>query len=99
MVHLLLTLFPAVLFILRGRFGQSHAVLGATYGAAMLVYGLGAIAVGLLANRVRPLRFLEVTTGAAALAAMAIAAAPSLAWFAAGLVCLGAACSIHHTAA
>ena len=99
MVHLLLTLFPAVLFILKGQFGQSYAVLGATYGAAMLVYGLGAIPVGLLANRVRPLRFLEVSTGAAALAAMAIAAAPGLAWFAAGLVRLGAACSIHHTAA
>lgn len=99
MVHLLLTLFPAVLFILKDQFGQSYATLGATYGAAMLVYGLGAIPVGLLANRVRPLRFLEFSTGAAALAAVAIAAAPGPMWFAAGLVCLGAACSIHHTAA
>ena len=42
LVHLLLTLFPAVLFTLRAEYGQSYATLGATYGAAMLVCGLGA---------------------------------------------------------
>jgi MFS family permease len=99
LVHLLLTLFPAVLFILRAQFGESYAVLGATYGAAMLVYGLGAIPVGIFANRVRPLTFLRVSTGAAGVAAAAIAAAPSAAWFAAALIGLGAACSVHHTAA
>ena len=99
LVHLLLTLFPAVLFILRAKSGESYAVLGATYGAALLVYGLGAIPVGLLANRVRPLTFLRFSTGAAALAAAAIAAAPGTLWFAAALVALGAACSVHHTAA
>ena len=99
LVHLLLTLFPAVLFILRAESGQSYAVLGATYGAAMLAYGLGAIPVGLLANRLRPLTFLRASTGAAALAAAAIAAAPGTYWFAAALVGLGAACSVHHTAA
>jgi ABC-type hemin transport system substrate-binding protein len=64
LVHLLLTLFPAVLFILKSQSGESYAVLGATYGAAMLVYGLGAIPVGVFANRVRPLTFLLVSTGA-----------------------------------
>ena len=99
LVHLLLTLFPAVLFTLRAEYGQSYATLGATYGAAMLVYGLGALPVGMLANRIRPLTFLRVSTGAAALCAVAIAAAPGALWFAAGLVALGAACSVHHTAA
>jgi predicted MFS family arabinose efflux permease len=99
LVHLLLTLFPAVLFTLRAEYGQSYATLGATYGAAMLVYGLGALPVGMLANRIRPLTFLRVSTGAAARCAAAIAVAPGPFWFAAGLVALGAACSVHHTAA
>jgi len=98
-VHLLITLYPAVLFVLRQETGESYAVLGGTYGAAMLVYGLGALPVGALANRVRPLTFLRVSTVGAALASGAIAIAPSPLLFAAALIALGAACSIHHTAA
>jgi FSR family fosmidomycin resistance protein-like MFS transporter len=99
MVHLFLMLFPAVLFIIKRDFGQSYTSLGAVYMGATMVYGAGALPVGIVVRRVRPIVLVRLGTLAAALASLAIAAAPGAGVLAAALVLLGAAASIHHTAA
>ncbi len=99
MVHLFLMLFPAVLFIIKRDFDQSYTTLGAVYMGATMIYGLGALPVGLVIRRVRPIVLIRLGTLAAALASLVIAAAPGPGVLAAALIALGAAASIHHTSA
>ncbi|MGO8685311.1 MAG: MFS transporter, partial [Thermoleophilia bacterium] len=99
LVHLYLMLFPAVLFIVKHQFGQSYAILGAVYMGATMVYGFGALPVAYWVTRTNPLVLIRVGTLAAALACFGIATAPNAAILAVGLLVLGAAASVHHTAA
>ena len=97
--HVLLGIYPAVLFVLRQRFHASYTLLGGVFTAATLVYGLGAFPTGLLLNRWHPLTVIRVCLVLAAAAAGVVAAAPSAGVMAIGLVLLGLACSPYHTAA
>ncbi len=96
MVHLLIGLFPAVLFMLRTHFATSYATLGAAFTAATLIYGFGSIPVGMLLNRISPLALLRTSLVAASLSAFAIAAAPNEIAFCLALVLLGASCAPYH---
>jgi len=95
-VHLLVGLFPAVLFMLRTQFATSYATLGAAFTAATLVYGFGSIPVGMVLNRVSPLTLVRISLVAASLSAFAIAAAPNEVTFCIALVLLGASCAPYH---
>jgi MFS family permease len=99
MVHLAVGLFPAVLVVLHTQFDASYALLGGVFSAAMLVYGFGALPVGLLLDRVSPLLLVRLSLGGITLALVAIALSPDKIWFAAGLLLLGFACAPYHTAA
>ena len=97
--HVLLGIYPAVLFVLRAQFHASYTLLGGVFTAATLIYGLGAFPTGLLLNRWHPLTVIRVCLLLAAVAAGIIAVAPSAAAMAAGLLLLGLALSPYHTAA
>jgi MFS family permease len=97
-VHLTMSLFPAVLFALRAQWHADYASLGGTYTAATMVYGFGALGVGLAIGRVRALTFLRICVLGAAAAALAVAAAPTSIAFSAALFGLGVSCSLYHTA-
>lgn len=99
LVHLYLMLFPAVLFIVKHQFGQSYAILGAVYMGTTMIYGFGAMPVAYWVTRTNPMVLIRLGTLAAAFACLAIAAAPNAAVLAVGLLALGAAASVHHTAA
>ena len=55
-----MSLFPAVLFALRAQWHEDYATLGGVYTAATMVYGFGALGVGLAIGRVRALTFLRI---------------------------------------
>ncbi len=97
-VHLTMSLFPAVLFALRAQWHADYASLGGVYTAATMVYGFGALGVGLAIGRVRALTFLRICVLGAAAAALAVAAAPTPIAFSAALFGLGVSCSLYHTA-
>ena len=97
-VHLTMSLFPAVLFALRAQWHEDYATLGGVYTAATMAYGFGALAVGLAVGRVRALTFLRICVVGAAVAALAVAAAPTSVAFAAALFILGISCSLYHAA-
>ena len=97
--HVLLGIYPAVLFLLKEQTGASYALLGAVFTAAMLLFGLGAFPTGFLLNRVRPLVMVRACLAVAALAAALIAAAPTAPVVAGGLLLLGLALAPYHTAA
>ncbi len=97
-VHLTMSLFPAVLFALRAQWHEDYTTLGGVYTAATMVYGFGALGVGLAIGRVRSLTFLRVCVLGAAAAALAVAVAPGPVAFSAALFGLGVSCSLYHTA-
>jgi MFS family permease len=97
--HVLLGIYPAVLFVLRQQFHASYTLLGGVFTAATLIYGLGAFPTGLLLNRWHPLTVIRVCLLLAAVAAGLVAAASSAATMAVGLLLLGLALSPYHTAA
>lgn len=97
--HILLGIYPAVLYLLKEDSGASYALLGAVFTAATLLYGLGAFPTGFLLNRVRPLVVVRLCLALAAVATALVAAAPSAPLMAAGLLLLGLALSPYHTAA
>jgi MFS family permease len=97
--HVLLGIYPAVLFVLREEFAASYTLLGSFFTAAMLLYGVGAFPTGVLLNRIHPLHVVRACLAMAAMAATLIAVAPSAGVMAAGLLLLGLAFSPYHTAA
>jgi len=98
MIHLAIGLYPAVLFALRTQWHQDWATLGAVYTAATMVYGFGALPVGLIIGRVRPLTLLRICVVGVAVSCLLVAVAPTSFWFAAALFALGASASLYHTA-
>lgn len=97
--HILLGIYPAVLYLLREESGASYALLGAVFTAATMLYGLGAFPTGFLLNRVRPLAVVRWCLVVAVAAAALTAAAPSVPSMAVGLLLLGFSLSPYHTAA
>ena len=97
--HILLGIYPAVLYLIKQQSGASYALLGGVFTAATLLYGLGAFPTGLLLNRVRPLVVVRLCLVVGVAATALIALAPSPPVMAAGLLLLGLAFSPYHTAA
>ncbi len=97
--HILLGIYPAVLYLLKEESGASYALLGAVFTAATMLYGLGAFPTGFLLNRVRPLTVVRWCLVVAVAAAALTAAAPSVPSMAVGLLLLGLSLSPYHTAA
>src|SRR5918997_1428076 len=94
--HGFVLVLPSVLITLRAEFGASFTTLGAVATVSSMLYGLGALPAGLLADRVGAPVLLRVFAGASAVCCVLAALAPGIWWLAAALALLGAAGALYH---
>jgi MFS family permease len=94
--HGFVLVLPAVLVALRAEFGASFTTLGTVATVSTMLYGLGALPAGLLADRVGAPVLLRVFAAASAACCLLAAAAPGIWWLAAALALLGAAGALYH---
>jgi MFS family permease len=94
--HGFVLVLPAVLVALRSEFGASFTTLGTVATVSSMLYGLGALPAGLLADRVGPPVLLRVFAGGSAICCGLAAVAPGIWWLAAALALLGAAGALYH---
>jgi MFS family permease len=86
----------AVLVSLRAEFGASFTTLGTVATLSTMLYGLGALPAGLLADRLGPPVLLRAFAGSSVVCCVLAALAPGLWWLAAALALLGAAGALYH---
>ncbi len=96
--HFLMLIFPAVLLLVQEEFGLGYGALGMLANAGLLLYGLGALPAGILADRLGGERILAVWLVGGGLSCLAIAAAGGPLTLALGLAALGLFASLHHPA-
>ena len=94
--HGFVLVLPAVLVALRGEFGASFTTLGTVATVSTMLYGLGALPAGLLADRVGAPVLLRVFAAASAACCLLAAVAPGIWWLAGALALLGAAGALYH---
>ena len=94
--HGFVLVLPAVLVALRGEFGASFTTLGTVATVSTMLYGLGALPAGLLADRVGAPVLLRVFAVASAACCLLAAVAPGIWWLAGALALLGAAGALYH---
>ena len=94
--HGFVLVLPAVLVTLRAEFGASFTTLGTVATVSSMLYGLGALPAGLLADRVGAPVLLRVFAGASAVCCVLAALAPGIWSLAAALALLGAAGALYH---
>ena len=94
--HGFVLVLPAVLVALRGEFGASFTTLGTVATVSTMLYGLGALPAGLLADRVGAPVLLRVFAAALAACCLLAAVAPGIWWLAGALALLGAAGALYH---
>jgi MFS family permease len=94
--HGFVLVLPAVLVALRSEFGASFTTLGTIATVSSMLYGLGALPAGLLADRVGAPVLLRVFAGISLVCCALAAVAPSLWWLAVVLALLGAAGALYH---
>ena len=94
--HGFVLVLPSVLVTLRAEFGASFTTLGTVATVSSMLYGLGALPAGLLADRVGAPVLLRVFAGASAVCCVLAALAPGIWWLAAALALLGAAGALYH---
>jgi predicted MFS family arabinose efflux permease len=94
--HGFVLVLPAVLVSLRTEFGASFTTLGTVATVSTMLYGLGALPAGLLADRVGAPVLLRVFAALSAVGCVLAAAAPGIWWLAAALALLGAAGALYH---
>jgi MFS family permease len=94
--HGFVLVLPAVLVALRTEFGASFTTLGVVATVSSMLYGLGALPAGLLADRVGAPLLLRVFAGLSVLCCGLAAIAPGIWWLAAALALLGAAGALYH---
>jgi MFS family permease len=94
--HGFVLVLPAVLVTLRGEFGASFTTLGTVATVSTMLYGLGALPAGLLADRVGAPVLLRVFAAMSAVCCALAAVAPGIWWLAAALALLGAAGALYH---
>jgi MFS family permease len=94
--HGFVLVLPAVLVALRAEFHVSFTTLGTVATVSSMLYGLGALPAGLLADRVGAPVLLRVFAGGSAICCGLAAVAPGIWWLAAALALLGAAGALYH---
>jgi MFS family permease len=94
--HGFVLVLPAVLVALRAEFHASFTTLGTVATVSSMLYGLGALPAGLLADRVGAPVLLRVFAGGSAICCGLAAVAPGIWWLAAALALLGAAGALYH---
>jgi MFS family permease len=94
--HGFVLVLPAVLVTLRAEFDVSFTTLGTVATLSSMLYGLGALPAGLLADRVGAPVLLRVFAAASAVCCVLAGAAPGIWWLAAALALLGAAGALYH---
>jgi MFS family permease len=94
--HGFVLVLPAVLVALRAEFGASFTTLGVVATVSTMLYGLGALPAGLLADRVGAPVLLRVFAAASAACCLLAAVAPGIWWLAAALALLGAGGALYH---
>jgi MFS family permease len=94
--HGFVLVLPAVLVALRSEFGASFTTLGTVATVSTMLYGLGALPAGLLADRVGAPLLLRVFAAASAACCLLAAVAPGIWWLAGALALLGAAGALYH---
>jgi MFS family permease len=94
--HGFVLVLPAVLVSLREEFGASFTTLGSIATLSTMLYGLGALPGGLLADRLGAPRVLRGFAAASVVCCVLAALAPGLAWLALALALLGAAGAMYH---
>jgi MFS family permease len=94
--HGFVLVLPAVLVALRVEFGASFTTLGMVATVSTMLYGLGALPAGLLADRVGAPALLRAFAGASAVCCALAAVAPGIWWLAAVLALLGAVGALYH---
>jgi MFS family permease len=94
--HGFVLVLPAVLVALRAEFGVSFTTLGTVATVSTMLYGLGALPAGLLADRVGAPVLLRVFAATSAVSCLAAAVAPGVWWLASALALLGAAGALYH---
>jgi len=96
--HAFVLVLPAVLVSLRAEFGASFTTLGTVATVSTILYGLGALPAGLLADRFGPPQLLRLFAALSIVCCVLAALAPSIWWLAAALALLGAAGAFYHPA-
>jgi MFS family permease len=94
--HGFVLVLPSVLVTLRAEFGASFTTLGTVATVSSMLYGLGALPAGLLADRVGAPVLLRVFAGASAICCVLAALTPGIWWLAVALGLLGAAGALYH---
>jgi MFS family permease len=94
--HGFVLVLPAVLVALRAEFHASFTTLGTVATVSSMLYGLGGLPAGLLADRVGAPVLLRVFAGGSAICCGLAAVAPGIWWLAAALALLGAAGALYH---
>jgi len=94
--HGFVLVLPAVLVSLRAEFGASFTTLGAVATVSSMLYGLGALPAGLLADRVGAPVLLRAFAGLSILGCALAVVAPGVWWLAGALALLGAAGALYH---
>jgi MFS family permease len=96
--HGLVLVLPAVLVALRTEFDASFTTLGTVATVSGMLYGLGALPAGLLADRVGAPLLLRAFAAVSVLCCGLAMVAPELWWLAGALALLGAAGALYHPA-
>ena len=94
--HGFFLIYPAVLLLLQKEFSIDYLNLGLIGNIMNLTYGLGALPVGLIYNRLGPKRLYLLCFLGLSLASIGVGISSNLLHFAVGLAFLGAAGSIYH---
>jgi lipoyl-dependent peroxiredoxin len=96
--HGVVLVFAGVLVALRAEFGSSFTTLGTVATVAGLLYGVGALPAGILADRFGPPVVLRTFAWLTVVGCLLAAAAPSVLWLGAALAFIGAAGALYHPA-
>ncbi len=98
LIHVYELSVPALLLLIQAEFGAGDFRMGGVAALYALLFGLGALPAGLLADRIGPKRLLVTCLWGGSLGMLGMALSPSIGWFATSAAAMGLALSIYHPA-
>jgi MFS family permease len=98
LIHVYELSVPALLLLIQSEFGAGDFRMGGVAALYAMLFGLGALPAGALADRIGPKRLLLACLWGGSVGMLGMALAPSLGWFAASAAWMGLALSIYHPA-